>query len=309
MRKFVLRAVATIVSLLIILAALEYYVRKIDESALRLRRDYFEANKDQLDGLIFGPSLIVRAINPELLSYNTALLAINGSTPQVDYLLFKRFINETQPRFIIMDLSVGYLDRGVRGDYFEQNRMYHYFGISGKELEIKDFFLLRPPFYKIFTAADTMDVQVFNQHGFALEADLRSDQFRQLNYDTAKIATLPSIKKKIRRHNRTNDKRYALNSDYYQEIAAICADRGIELIFVSPPKYYAVDGKLSEKHYQRRAELLTALHQTYDNIHLWDFDSMHPYEAELFLDSNHSSPLGAKKISQEINRRLKQLLN
>ena len=309
MKQFVTRSLITIAVLLLVLAGLETYARHTDDSSLRLRRDYFEANKDQLDGLVFGPSLILRAINPDLLDYNTALLAMNGSTPGVDYLLFQRFINETQPKFIIMDLSVGYVDRGVKGDYFEQNRMYHYFGVRGKKWEIKDLFLIRPPFYKMFSEVDSMDVQTLNQYGFALQADLRSDQFRQLNYDTSEIAQLPSIQKKIRRHNRTNDRRYQRNLDYYREIAATCAERGISLIFVSPPKYYTVDGKLSEKHYQRRAKLLDELNEEYENIYFWNFDSMHPYQATLFLDSNHSSPLGAVKVSEAINQRLQQLFN
>lgn len=309
MRKFLWKCIATIVFLLLVLAGMEYYVRQTDESVLRIRRDYLEANKTHLDGLVFGPSLIVRAINPAFLTNEVAMLGVNGSTPRVDYLLFKRFIDEVNPKFIIMDLSVGYLDRGVRGDYFEQNRLYHYFGIRGKDFELKDFFLLRPPYYKIFEAPDSMDVEVYNEYGFALVPDARSNEFKRLEYDTAAIAELPAIKKKIRRHNRTNDERYQRNLEYYREIGAICSARGIELIFVSPPKYHLVDGKLTKKHYERRSALLDELTSKYDNVQFWDFDSMHPYDPEMFLDSNHSSVKGAKVVSREINRRLKKMFN
>ena len=309
MRPFLVKFVLLVLVILVILGAMEYYVRQIDNSAFKHRRAYFEDHKQELKGIIFGPSHICRAINPALLPYPVALLGMHGGAPEVDHLLFQRFIDEAEPDFILMDLSSGYLDNFVPPGYFDKNRLFYYFDIHRKAVTIKDYFLLRTPIRHALDGRMNAREKAYNEHGFATEITEKFDKFAAAGHDTAKIKRQNTPLFKIILHNRFNDQNNLTNSERYREIAAICAEKGIELIFVNPPKYYLYNKEITPKHAERRQVLLDELMAQHDNIQYWELSAFGEREPTYFLNVNHVSPRGAEAFTAEIEKRLAKVLD
>lgn len=313
MRLFLIKVCLVIFVVVTSLAALEYESQKLDLTYYKIKKDYIEANYQDLEGLILGPSHIWRSINPEWLNYNAASLAFSGSAINIDYKMYRQYEDAPNLKFVLFDLSAGYKERFQIDEWISYNKLYYYFGVKSDNFEIKDCFYVRYPIEDDIKALYDEEErpsleEPANEWGFPTEISERKDIFKRADYDSEKIESIVTSSRTLNRHNvnKFDEQVAELSRAYLLDLVKRCKERDIKVIFISPPKYYVYNEKLTKKHEERRAELLEEL---IDNEHtyFWNLEKMIEQETKLFYNVNHVNPDGAKVVTAEVNRRLKAI--
>lgn len=287
------------------LAFVEYYAIKHDDSMLRVRINWFEEHKDRVEGLIFGPSYIVRSINPAALDRPSASLALGGSGANVDAKIFAKTIKTCNPEFVIMCYTDGWLERRKDTEYFASTKLSHYFGIRYDGWRLKDAFYSSYPLYRYFTAEP--QPLPFNEQGFLLEVEPEKDLFRELEYDTLRIENYPKYARFSRFSGpRNSDENNRLNRKDLKSVVDICRERNIKLIFLSPPLYYLYNEKIRPELGERGRLFLDEVVDN-ETVFYWDYHRFEEKSPRNFFNVNHMSPHGAKRFTAELNERLNEL--
>lgn len=289
----------------IVLVGLEWYARTIDASAARKQRDFFALHQDSLAGIMVGPSYSKRAINPLALDYLTASFANAGSSVEMDVVVAERALSLSEPEFILFDLSVGRLDSPTPLDV-EKKRLYYYYGVTTQRLTLKDFFLLRHPFYRFFT--ESKAPPALNEAGFQYEVKKDADNDRtNLLYEPENFAQNKQAQELLSSHNQQDPDTRKKQVAMLHHLIETCRSKGIKVVFHSPPKFYLYNEHLADWHREHR---LAFLEDVVDDstVYFWDLEDFHAHKPDLFLNINHVSPLGAVDYTREINRRLATIL-
>ncbi|PHI20311.1 hypothetical protein CEQ90_08990 [Lewinellaceae bacterium SD302] len=304
MRKFLLKFSIFLLIVLAVMAGMEYYVRCVDNSPLRHRSDYFFEHAGELDGIIYGPSLTARAINPEWLSPSTANLAMAGGAINVDYKVFLKSLEHAEPKFVIFDLTLAYLERRNDATYENLRRLPYYYGIWNEKAQLKDLFLARAPFADHFLnrprEAD------YNKYGFEASIPDECDNIAKIKRQIENKHFQLIAKKRAGRRLALNDANYHENVAMLEELVTTCRERNITLIFYEPPKYCEAVNVAPPVHYYRRSAFLD---RVVDNktVHWWDLSDFQNEELDHFLNLIHVNIRGAELVTEEIDRRLEEM--
>jgi hypothetical protein len=290
--------------LLVILAIFEKITPTLDISQTKFVKDYLKQNQNKIDGLIFGPSHIKRAINPQYLTANTASVALYGSSINVDYLLLKSILKSEKPKFILFDFSAGYPEKLNFYDWIKGNNLTYYFDLDMR-YKLKDYFFTQYPLHKYFKKSHKTK-EDFNKWGFELKIENRKNDFLNFNFDTTKIRNSEDAILTLKLHNSFNKKARKQNLEYLLEIAAICKSKNIKLIFLSPPKSFIYNESLLPEYHEYRTEFLKTLVDNKD-VFFWDYSAFYQKNIDSFYNINHLNPKGAELFTKEINARLKQM--
>lgn len=304
MQKYLIKFAAFLLISLAIMAGMEYHVRSTDTSPLSYRSKYFYAHADELDGIIFGPSLTARAINPDWLDPKTATLAMAGCAINIDYQVFKEALRHANPKFVIFDLTLAYVERQNDADYENLRRLPHYLGIWNEKAQLKDLFLARAPFANHFL--NPSKPADFNAQGFELTIpdaeNSEAKMKRQLKNQKFQLIA----KRRAGKRYTLNEPNYRANIALLEEIVATCRERNIQLIFYEPPKFKAALDLVPDIHYNRRAAFLDKVVDN-ETVFWWDLSTLDNDNEANFLNLIHVNVRGAELVSAEINRRLGEL--
>ena len=92
-----------------------------------------------------------------------------------------------------------------------------------------------------------------------------------------------------------------------EDLARLCQERGIQLIFVYSPEYSEM-----QKLTNNRAEVFGHFHELAERYHvpIWDYsDWSHAADTQYFTNSQHLNAQGAALFSEDIARRLQQYIS
>lgn len=303
MKNFLLKFLIVIKPILILLITLEFLNRQNDNSSIYYQKKFIEKNKDFLEGVIFGPSHIWRGIQPKYLDYKVASLAMKGSRPNIDYLLYEYTKEIAKPNFYIFDLSLRYLEQQNNEDWIKGKKLPYYFHNINRE-KLGDFFLTTIPLKENITLYE----KKYDKWGFQLKIPKQKDIFKQLNFQDSLILQHSTTKKILARHNTiSKNNKTILNKNLYEKIIAECANQDIKIIFISTPKYHHYNKGFKQKYTLERRNFLN---QVVDNktVFFLNFETFNENNPHLFFNINHMNPEGAKIFSQHLSQVLKTIL-
>ncbi|OAV44838.1 hypothetical protein [Lewinella sp. 4G2] len=305
MRTWLWKMIVTIGVILAVLYGVERYAIAHDNSGFGKRVAWFGANAGAVKGLVFGPSLLVQAIDPTGLDAPTASLALSASAPDVDTKLLTKALKRSNPDFILFDLTVGTLDRRKPVKYYEQRKLYQYMGIPFEGMQLKDRFFTSYPLYRYFYP-DPPEKN-YNERGFPTSVKESEDYFRLLDYDPEKIAAEKRLMRKMRKQGLYSDADNALNQRDLKMVIEQCRERDIKFIFLAPPKYRLFNENVEPLHPGRRQAFLDEVVDN-ETVFFWDYATFGQDEPEYFHNINHTSPLGGQAFTAELNERLNAFL-
>lgn len=280
---------------LVFISFFEFQLRY--KNSFKLKADYLELNKRNIELLVLGSSHHFRAIDPGKLHMNSASLSVVGSTLNLDYLLFQNYINELPNlKVLILEMSYHSLEEYKGSDYSRNNLYYTYFNVNNYEdgvVPILDysFFLSSPRQYFLHVIKDIAKPSKMNEHGFVL--DPRESKGKN---------TLPRTNADL--HSNDNKENLRKNVACLQKIIETCQVKGIKVILLSPPKYITYNKRMSHEKLQRRDSVVRTLLS--ENVEFWNYEKNYENEISLFKDFNHLNPLGAEVFTNEINLKLKE---
>lgn len=93
--------------------------------------------------------------------------------------------------------------------------------------------------------------------------------------------------------------------EYLDKIAALCRDRGLELILVATPEYPPYVEAVPQEHKDRFKEIAERTASKQEGVRFYDYTLME-LEPKAYLDYDHLNTYGSMLFSKELNRVLEE---
>lgn len=305
MKKFLTKLLILVAPLLVLLVLLEINNRNHDSSSKFFQKKLLAENKHELEGVILGPSHTWRSIHPKYIDYKVASLALSGSSPNVDYLIYEYAKEQVQPSFYIFDLSQMYLAKQNDDDWIKAKKLPYYYP-NIKTGALTDLFIIRVPL-RNYLFLDYKKPK-YDRWGFNSEIRAELDIFKQLNYQDSLILNHPSTQGVLKKQleEAINNKTH-LNAVLYKKIISECIEKGVKVVFLSPPKYHLYNENIEERYAIERQEFLD---QVVDDEHVFflNYENFNEHNPKFFFDFNHLNIDGTEAFSKELNKSLRKIL-
>lgn len=300
MKSFLLNLVIFLVPLIIIVSGLEIYSRM--NNTFYAKTKLIQETADSVEVMILGSSQNWRAINPDFLSISCAPLAHGGSAFNIDYLLFKKHYNQfPRLKVVILETSYHTFDETRTRTWNKNHLFFIYYGINNYNGSIpkSDYFLVtaNPKDYitRLWTASVFPEFGEYNKYGF-ITSEIQT--IESGHYD-------PSFLKK--RHQGENQENFLANNHLLREIVKTCTQKHIEVVFLSPPKYYTYND-LNSEHKLAKRESIFNEYRNQKYVHIWNYEKFLEKKGDLFSNEDHLNVKGAEIFSKEINDRISHLI-
>lgn len=300
MKPFLLKVLLVIIPVFLLLFTIEFKARRNDNFHSAKQKTYILENSDSIEGVIFGSSMMWRALLPKYLDYNVATLARSGSGTNVDLYLYDYVNKLVAPKFYVFDLSQGYLNIVKDNEYMSRIKLKYYFPLDTNfDRELKDNFLIRVPLSKYLWKSDTLRNEKSDKWGSPVtSAKAKEGWLSDKNYKNVVL----------KRHNKlltkNVDNKHMIS---LKKMIDDCRKNDIKLIFLSPPKYCYYNDNLNNELYLQREFFLKEFVDD-KMVFFFNFEKFEENNSKFFIDLNHMSIDGAKIFSREFNKKLKTIL-
>ncbi|MBD8488736.1 hypothetical protein IFO69_08270 [Echinicola sp. CAU 1574] len=311
MKKFLIQLIIFIIPVGMILVSMEVYLRQ--NNIYRAKKTFLDNNKQDIEALILGPSYSWRSINPEFLDTKTASLAHEASAINTNMMLFDKYAPQLPKlKYVIFDLSIGFLDTHNEENWESKHLFNIYYDIKSSNNNLEDYFLLSSNF-KYYTKlclsyiTDPDNIPAFNDSGFIYKLSKQEDIFRIHEYNSERLKQADVLYRRLDYQNTINEENYHSNIDLLKGLITYCRENKINLIFISPPKSYLNNEKISTEAITRRQKFIDDI--TPDPyISFWNYENFHEQDINLFYDDTHLNPKGAELFTKTLNRKLDNYL-
>lgn len=281
-------------------------------NTFKIKSEYIEKNKDQIEVLILGSSQTNKGLNPAELDFSVAPLANDGSTINLDYLLFERYFEEfPRLKLVVFELSYHGLEDRKKNDWSKNHLFYNFYNVNnyGKKPPLSEKFLIssNPKFYlmRFFSDSNTLEDTQFNEYGFVLNS---SSRFEKYDYDVSKIAETSQQEYMAGRHQRVDLNNYSLNTGLLDRAIRRCLDKGMKVILLSPPKYRLYNEAMNREKLERRDRFFSE-YQDVEGVYVLNYERVYENDTRLFLNEDHLNSDGVAIFSKELNREFERILN
>lgn len=294
--------------ILVGLTAAETYLRQ--NNAFHNKAQYFKQHQNEFEVMFLGSSHTYRAINPEEMKVSALNMANGGSALNLDYKMAKHFIPKLPNlKVLFLELSYQSLERSQGEDYLKNNLYKIYFDVDNYShgMPLRDHMLLlsNPREYLRILWVELRYPKKLNASGF-LEEDSGKikSRFSYYHYDPEQI-----YKTRARylrgRHNEISPELVAEHVKMIKDLERDCEARGIQLILMSPPKYFLYNDAAIPEKLARRDSVATAFER--DGIPFWNYERALEKETDYFANEDHLNPEGATVFTSLIQDRLSAL--
>ena len=299
MKKFVFRLLLIAIPLAIFFISMEYYCRT--QTNFGIKKKYLDSNSDQIELLILGSSHNQNAINPEFLNGKACNLAFGGQPISIDYYLLEKYIDkmpklstvvlEFSPHRFYNDLVPSEWNGHIYSVLYNIKHKTEPISLKNYSLVFSDYTFFSSIFY------DYCNPYAFkyktNQYGFVTN-DF-NDRFEKLKYDTALINKTYTMQHSF--YSRAN---FILNKEFYIKAIRKCQEKGVKVIFITPPFYKTYTEKIpiNAKH---EVDSLAADFVAKYGVKYFDYSSDNRINIYDFKNDNHLNSTGAEKFTKLIN--------
>lgn len=300
MKKFIVKSSLFILPLVLCFLFIE--IENRTNNTFYTKSKYIEDNKNSIEVLILGSSQTWRAINPEYLTMDVAPLAHGGSALNMDYLLFKKYVDNFPSLKVVIIENSYHTFEEFRNTSWNKNHLFHiYYDVNNYEGAVpwSENLLLtaNPKAYikKIGTNSIFPEFGEYNKYGFITSTNSTLDES---GYHTTELK---------KRHSGENVAFYKKETKLLANIVATCNKKGLDLILFSPPKYktYNINNKAGKL---QRRNLVFENYRKHQNIHIINYETKYENEKSIFYNEDHLNVYGAKKITEALNVELEELM-
>lgn len=307
MKQFLQKSVFILTVLGIVLGGVEFYARSIDTSSLKSKCEYLNKNKNEIEGIVLGPSHSMRGINPAFFDRNVATLALPGCPFSISYLFFEKFKHIPNLKFVILDLSKGILSTSLSDSWLKKERVGYYFSLDLEEKSWRDYFYIQYPLRNIFN--QKRRGHPTNKWGFYEKVKKRGTTFKKEGLDSIRLAETHERKKgSVDKFFRDyDDSVYKDNVIKLQNIVAYTKANGIKLFLISPPKYYIFNELINSRTLlmEKRDDAISDLIDN-QTVYFWDYQETYQNKPDIFNNINHLNVEGAEFFTKELNHRIEK---
>lgn len=299
-KKYLIRTVLFLLPIVIILGALELWVRNIPSSPDTIS-NYLHTESENLEVLVLGASQNQAAIHPAFMSRPTINMASGHQDYSEDYALLSQ-LKERLPKLntVILPMTFAHLDTPPnKQEFWKHATFLYYYNVNayGRKVYAKDrlLYLSNPSFYskEILGSLTPMNVQDFGTYGYLENAN--HSPFAKADFNPQRIDESP-----LSIYNRENELAVEQNTLAFKKILEFCKEQKLKTVIVLTP--------VTEKHYEgrnpnmvtRRDAFLKEILELYPEVLLKDAEQT-DYPLTDFNNHNHLSPLGAKKFTKELD--------
>lgn len=303
-KKYLIRTIFFLLPVVLILGALELWVRNIPSSPNTIST-YLHNESENLEVLVLGASQNQAAIYPAFMSSPTINLASGHQDYSEDYALLSQ-LKERLPKLntVILSMTFAHLDTPPnKSEFWKHATFLYYYNVNAYERKVyakdKLLYLSNPSFYsnEILGSLTPMNVQYFGDYGYLGNAI--NSSFAKADFDPQRIDDIP-----LSIYNRENDLAVDQNTIAFTKIVAFCKEQQLKTVIILTP--------VTKKHYKnrnpnmvaRRDAFLKKMLELYPEILLLDAEQT-DYPLTDFNNHNHLSPQGAEKFTKELDRLLR----
>ncbi len=276
-------------------------------SAFGKKSEFIEKNKENIEVLVLGTSHSQNGINPQYFDSMGANMAFGGQDFKLDSLLLEKYIHElSRLKYVIFEVSYHSLEQRNKGKY-KRNVLYlRYYDIDNfgdyLKLDIRKhsiFFSAPHTYFKFVFSFNSIEV---DEYGFQTEL-IRKGRFYEVDYDTLKIRSMEKDRF-VNRHNYIDLQKHKINEIAFQRMIDICIENDVAPIILIPPVYKTYYERMIPEKKSRRDTFLNDLMEKYPSIVLMDYENSSLFEVEDFTNEDHLNIYGAKKLTEEVSKRL-----
>ena len=283
----------------------------VRQNSYQIKSKRAEARQDSVRIMLLGSSMSNKGINPEYVRPEMISLANDGSTLNLDRLLFDRYL-ETFPNLemVIFELSYHTLEDRKPNTWNKNHLFLTFYGVNnyGKDPALSEHFLMtsnpREYLKRYLTPEDKKDDSQFNAHGFVLNSESR---FAPYDYDSIKIAETSLKEYMGGRHEREQIDVYHDNIRLLNEAIDTCLAKNIKVVLLSPPKHYLYNQRNKSAKVERLQNYLQEVRQR-EHVYVLNYDQDYQYQTELFLNEDHLNLEGSTEFSKRLSRELNTIL-
>jgi hypothetical protein len=300
MNKFLLKLLLFVVPMVLLLGAIEWYIRNSNNSFIA-KAKHFNKNKQNIEVLVLGTSHNQNGVNPKFFREKTSNLAYASQNIQIDSAVF--FTNVKQMnnlKKVVFEMDYHRMDLDTDDKTYRLAWYYLYYGIEiypVKWINKWSLYSSNTSFFNNvilddFTNSD--NTKVINEFGF-VEKNF-NNEFVQFNYN-AQVINAKSKQRLKNKHKEFSDEAFEKNKKRIESIIRFCQKNNIELYFFSSPLYPTyIENKIPKKE-ARFKNYIKELISNY-KIKYYNFEESKQFKVTDFSNEDHLNDVGAEKYSK-----------
>ncbi len=310
MRRFITRITLLAVPFLLVIIGMELGLRNIP-SDYKLKKDYLDANSNQVETLILGSSHAFFGIDPQYFSSKTFNASYLSQSLDFDSVIFNYYLNEfSSLKTIVLPISYFTLFsrlelspeawRGKNYDiYYKMNLYENLFKYS--ELLKNKFNISVQKLISFYIRRKTPIISNYLGWGTTYKSEDALDLL-----ETGKAAALKHF----------GDIDFKIKQSFYRKNVSLinliiewCENNNIELILLTLPAYESYRENLNSQQLNITIETANAFDSISNNCRYFNFFEDSTFIAKDFYDADHLSEIGAKKLSRILSSKLDEFEN
>lgn len=303
--KFIFKTLILLAPVLTFYLLVDYIIVN-SNTAFNIKYKYIKNNKD-IKCLFLGSSHTQNGVNPEFIKIKTANLAYSSQDVNIDYHLFEKYISNCENlKYVVLELDYHTLFRRHDNKFFRLPWYYYYHNININDQKLLYKFLLYPSnqkFFNIFLENKYIqknNKEEYNKYGFIVN-DFH-DVFEQFNNDSLEILNSSKLRL-INRHKEVSNESFKKNLFQIEQIIKSCNEKKVKVFLLKTPVYYTyINNYISFKN-EERVKAIIELNKKYD-VEVLDYEFFLK-STKYYKNDDHLNPLGAEKLSKELNKKLK----
>lgn len=302
-KKYLVRTVLFLLPVVLILGALEFWVRNTPSSPETIAR-YLEKESEHLEVMVLGASQNQGAIHPKFLTKP----AINMASGHQDYTEDFHILSQLKERIpklntVILAMTFAHFDTPPnKPEYWKHATLLNYYGVNAyrRTVYAKDklLYLSNPSYYskELLQTITPSNVQDFGTYGYSEKSI--NNAFEKADYDLDAIESIP-----LSLNNRENPLAVKENTAMLQKILAYCEKQKLEVYILLTP---ATEKHLKQRNpnmVSRRDAILKEIQESHPKIRVINGEQIN-YPLTYFRNYNHLNAQGAEMFTKAVNEQL-----
>ena len=271
----------------------EFGVRGIPND-YELKSSYLEKHSDSIQVLILGSSHAFAGINPSYISMKSFNASYVSQSIDFDYEILKKFeANWHRLKVIVMPVSYftlfSNLETGKEKWRIKNYNIYYGMNVSRKIEYNSELFgsSLVSNLEKMF--AFYKDRKSFITGSNLGWGELYNSKNKKDLFNSAIVAA--------NRHNSNNYENWNRNQQILQSIILFAKEKGIKILFYTPPAYYTYYERLDEDKLDVTLKHMYKVQEIFDHVRYINFLKDSSYTQNEFFDADHLNEIGARKFT------------
>ena len=300
MNKFVLKLFLLILPIITISLIMEFSLRTIPNS-YKVKKEYLDRHSNEIEILILGSSHASMGINPDFIDGVCYNAAMTSQSIDIDFKILKKYEGQwNNLKFIILPI-----------DYFT---LYSRLESDIESWRVKDYILYyKLPFengiknhFEIFSSSLKLNTRRLNNYYFLHKSELYYTELgnEKFSIEKTEYELITSGQNAAKRHTANSTVFFTKNLDILNQLEIFCIKNNINLILYTSPGYKSYTSLLDSTQINTTIKSMRKLSNKNHNCIYKSFLIDSSFNKNDFYDGDHLNQVGAKKLSELINKEI-----